>query len=94
MPDLGAFFTSGRVVDLVIALTICEGLFLYWLRRSTGRGLAVLDIIGNLAAGIFLMLALRAALVGDGWPAIALFLSLALIAHLWDLIRRWRSARA
>jgi len=91
MPDLGALFVSGRVVDLVIALTIIEGLLLFWLKRRTGRGLRPLDIVGNLAAGIFLMLALRAALVGDGWPTIAACLSLALIAHLGDLWRRWRA---
>jgi hypothetical protein len=92
MPDLDALFASGRVVDLVIFLTICEGLLLVWLRRRTGRGLSFIDIAGNLAAGVCLMLALRAALVGDGWPAIALFLLLALIAHLADLRRRWRAA--
>jgi hypothetical protein len=91
MPDLGALFASGRAVDLVIALTICEGLLLAWLRRRTGRGLTPLDILGNLAAGVFLMLALRAALTGEAWPAIALFLFLALLAHLADLWRRWRA---
>lgn len=93
MPDLGALFSSGRAVDLVIVLTIAEGLFLAWLRRRTGRGLSLKDIIGNLAAGVCLMLALRAALTSEGWPAIALFLFLALLAHLADLWRRWRAAR-
>ena len=92
MPDLGALFASGRVVDLVIFLTICEGLILVWLRRRTGRGLSLADIVGNLAAGVFLMLALRAALTGEAWTAIALFLILALVAHLADLRRRWRAA--
>ncbi len=92
MLDLGALFANGRVVDLVIILTICEGGFLVWLRRRTGRGLSFADVVGNLAAGVFLMLALRSALVGDDWRVIAICLALALVAHLGDLSRRWRSS--
>jgi hypothetical protein len=43
-------------------------------------------------AGIALLLAVRAALIGLAWPAIALLLFLALIAHLVDLARRWTTA--
>jgi hypothetical protein len=93
MSDIGALFASGRVVDLIIALTICEGLLLGWLHRRTGRGLSLLDLLGNLAAGLFLMLALRAALTSQSWPVISLFLMLALVAHLVDLQRRWRASR-
>jgi hypothetical protein len=89
-PDLDALFANGRVVDLVIALTVCEGLFLAWLRRRSGKGLTLSDVVGNLAAGIFLMLALRAALLREPSENIAVWLVAALIAHLADLYRRWR----
>ena len=88
--DLDALFANGRVVDLVIALTVCEGLFLVWLRRRSGKGLALADVMGNLGAGIFLMLALRAALLREASENISVWLVAALIAHLADLYRRWR----
>ena len=48
-------------------------------------------MLAHLAAGGFLMLALRAALVGSGAVTIALCLTGALIAHLLDLALRLRS---
>ena len=52
--------------------------------------LAAGDLVGLLLAGAFLLLALRAALTGAPWPSIAIWLLAALIAHLADLVRRWR----
>jgi hypothetical protein len=43
-----------------------------------------------LLPGLFLLLALRAALVGEAWTRIAMLLALALVAHLGDLWRRMR----
>lgn len=82
-------FTTGRIVDLIVALTVVEWLALAAYHRSTGRGIAALDLLGNLLAGVFLLLALRGALLGAGWGWIGLALAAALIAHLSDLGRRW-----
>ena len=82
-------FTTGRIVDLIVALTVVEWLALAAYHRSTGRGIAPLDLLGNLLAGAFLLLALRGALLGAGWGWIGLALAAALIAHLSDLGRRW-----
>lgn len=82
-------FTTGRIVDLIVALTVVEWLALAAYHRSTGRGIAPLDLLGNLLAGVFLLLALRGALLGAGWGWIGLALTAALIAHLSDLGRRW-----
>ena len=87
---MSALFASGRIVDLVLAFTVIEGLLLLALHRRTGRGLAPADLLGNLAAGISLMLALRAALVGAWWGWIGLCLAASLVAHVADLHRRWR----
>jgi hypothetical protein len=81
---------SGRIVDLILGFMVLEGLVLAVWHRRTGRGLAPLDVLANVLAGACLLLALRAALVGAAWFWIALALSAALFAHLFDLVRRWR----
>ena len=58
----------------------------YW----TGRGIAAVPLLSNIGAGVSLMLALRAQLIGDGWMAVAGFLVLSLVFHIADLVLRWR----
>jgi len=87
---MSGLFASGRIVDLILAFTLLEGLVLAALYRKTGRGVAPADLLGNLASGISLMLALRGALVGAWWGWIGLCLAGSLVAHLVDLRRRWR----
>lgn len=89
---MAEFFSSARVVDCIIVLMVLEAVVLVVWRRRSGRGMAGLDVIVSLLAGAFLLLALRAALLGSGYLAIAACLSAALVAHLIDLRRRWRSA--
>lgn len=83
------FITSGRILDVVIAMTLLEGLALVIYRHVTGRGLRGTDVIGLLAAGACLALAFRLFTLGAGWIWIALCLTGALLAHLADLARRW-----
>jgi hypothetical protein len=83
-------FASGLVADLILALVAVEALLLLAYRRRTGRGPAPADLVLNLLAGAFLVLALRFALVGAGGAWIAACLGAALVAHLADLRRRWR----
>lgn len=82
---MSAWFESGRAVDLVLFVLAVEAGAIAWLggaRRAT--------LLGALVPGLFLLLALRAALTGAPWQAVALFLALALPAHLLDLGRRLR----
>jgi hypothetical protein len=51
--------------------------------RYRGIGLMLLP-------GIFLLVALRAALAGAAWPWVPSALTAALVAHLLDLRQRWR----
>ena len=88
MTDL---FASGRIVDIVLAITAIEAALLIAYHRRTGRGPAPKDVVGMLLAGACLMLALREALVGAEWRWIALWLAAAFVAHLNDLRRRWPS---
>jgi hypothetical protein len=84
------WFASGRIVDAILGFMVAEAVVLAWLYRRTGRGIAPLDLVVSLLAGVFLLLALRAALVGAAWPTVALWLAAALVAHVADLARRWR----
>ena len=83
------FIASGRVLDLVIAMTLLEAIVLVSYHRITGRGPQPLDAVGLLAAGAFLALAFRLHTLEAGWIWIALCLSGALVTHLADLARRW-----
>ncbi len=87
---MAELFASGRLVDLILLLVVLEAaaLLLYWHRA--GRGVAAFDLLPNLCAGAFLLLALRAALTGGGWMLACSCLAAAGLAHLADLYRRWR----
>jgi hypothetical protein len=90
---MAELFASGRLVDLILVVVVLEaaGLLLLW--RSARRGIAPLDLLPNLCAGGFLLLALRAALSGGGWVMASGCLAAAGLAHLIDLYRRWRGER-
>jgi hypothetical protein len=88
---LSAVFGSGLVADLLLGFMLVEAVSLFAYHRRTGHGLAPVDLACSLAAGAFLVLALRAALTDAWWGWIALALTGALGAHLTDLARRWKS---
>ena len=88
---MGEWYASGRMVEIIFALMLLEGAALIVWRRIAGSGIPTLDLIVNFAAGGFLLLALRSALVRDEWTMIALWLTGALVAHVVDLRRRWRA---
>jgi hypothetical protein len=87
---MAELFASGRLVDLILILVVVEGtaLMLYW--RRFGGGVSPFDLLPNLCAGAFLLLAMRAALTGGGWMVASGCLAAAGLAHLADLYRRWR----
>ncbi|WP_153114715.1 hypothetical protein [Rhodocyclus tenuis] len=81
---------DGRIADLLLVLLVAEGLLLIVWRRLTRRGPALADLLINLGAGASLILALRVALSGADPLLLAGCLSLALLTHVADLVRRWR----
>jgi hypothetical protein len=87
---MAELFASGRLVDLILVLTAIEAacLIVYW--RSRRRGIAPIDLLPNLFAGAFLLIALRLALGGAGWQLCCGSLAAAGLAHIFDLVRRWR----
>ncbi len=81
------------IVDLILCVMAAEAVLLVLLRLRSGRGLPVREIVTTLAAGLCLLLALRAALQGAGEVAVTLWLAAAGIAHLLDIVVRWPPAR-
>ncbi len=89
---MSALFADGRIIDAILVLVALEALALVAFARRTGR-VAPAAILANLLAGASLMLALRLALAGTGWPWIGLALMAALVAHLADLRQRFAVPR-
>lgn len=89
---MAAWFSSGRIIDVILVLVALEAFLLLVLRLRTGRGPAPLPLLYNLAAGAALMLALRTALVGADWQIVAFWMLMSLAAHLGDLVSRLRDS--
>ena len=88
MADL---FSSGRLVDFILGVVVLEAAALLWYWARARRGIAPLDLLPNLCAGVFLLLALRTTLAGGGWMIASFCLAAAGLAHLTDVYRRWRN---
>jgi len=85
-----ALFTSGVLLDLLLAAVLVQGTALVAYAALTGRGVPPASLAATLASGWFLLLALRTALAGAWWGWTGLALIAALVAHLIDLRLRWR----
>ena len=84
--------SSGRIVDIMLAVVVVEWLALGTWRRIRGTGLGFLGATMMLVPGTLLMLALRGALTGASWQWIAAVLVASLFAHLTDMVIRIRHA--
>lgn len=94
MSWLESFVGGGAAIDLVLAVVAAEAVLLSAYRVLTGGGLSLLSICSLLLPGVFLLLALKAALVNAGTTTLAICLVAALLAHMADLARRFeKSAR-
>jgi len=88
---LAEFFSSGRAIDVILAVMAIETLLLLIYRRRSRSGPTAAQIVSNLASGAMIMLAVRSALTHSGWELTAMFLLGAFAAHLFDLALRLRS---
>src|SRR3954471_18869608 len=91
---MARLFVSPHLVDLVLAFTLAEAVFLIWRNAAKGeapprRAIPALSVIVMLLPGICLMVGLRAALAGVAWPWLPVALLASLIAHVADVQRRW-----
>lgn len=78
-----AFFASGHAVDVVLVVIALEAAWLIGTRRM--RPWPALLVLGP---GVFILLGVRAALVGADWWWISLALFASFPLHLLDLKRR------
>ena len=79
---LQAFFDSGYAADAVLLVLAAEA---YWLSR---RGWSWSRIAQALGPAVFIVLAVRAALVGAAWYWVALALAASFPLHLLDVRHR------
>ncbi len=85
MESLSAFFASGHAVDLVLVVIAIEAIWLTATRR-----MSIWSAVLVLGPGVFILLGVRAALVGANWWWISLALLASFPLHLLDLHRRIR----
>lgn len=90
---MAEWFESGRIVEWIVAGMVLEALAFAAL-AARRRDVPLAGLTLNLAAGACLLLALRAVLAGAAWTGAAAWLSLALVAHVGDLIVRFSGARS
>jgi hypothetical protein len=90
---VASLVATGGVAYLILIFMLLEFIVLTAVYRRTGRGVPPPELAASLAAGIALVFALRASLVGSPWQHIAMWLILALTAHGLYVVLRWGSHR-
>jgi hypothetical protein len=86
---VASLFETGRITEVVLLVMVAELAGLVWLARRGVIAARVVDLAVSLGAGAALVMAVRAALVDEPWQVVALWLLVALAAHLSDLNRRF-----
>jgi hypothetical protein len=86
---MAGFPLDDRFLDVIVGFLALEAIALIAARILVGHNLSIVGALANCSAGACLLLALRAAIIGDASPAIALLLGTSLVAHLADLAARW-----
>jgi len=87
---MAELFASGRIVDCIAGLMLLEFIALTLVRKTAGRGIGLVAELGaSFGAGLALLLALRAALIGLAWQLVSMWLIAALLAHMLYLKLRW-----
>ncbi|WP_174377472.1 hypothetical protein [Sphingomonas jaspsi] len=81
---MSGFFSSGHAVDVVLLVLLVEAIVL------AARGWRVVDVATMLLPAALMLIALRGALTGASWPAMAIPLAASFPIHLADLRRRAR----
>ncbi len=82
-----SIIASGQIGYAIIALTLLEIAILAAYRRLTGKGPTLPEILPNILAGDFILLAWPLSSIHWTWSAVCLLG--ALIAHSTDMLRRW-----
>ena len=83
---------DGRIIEVILALMILEAAVLVAWYKLKGQGVAPVGLVVNLLAGMFLLLAVLAALQNASYWTLGLCLMAALLAHVADLAMRWNNS--
>lgn len=83
---MAAVNLAALAVDAALVVIVVESVFVVMRRHRAAFGKPIAAVLANLAAGLCLMLALRAAVAGAGWPWIVAGLALSGVAHVGDWI--------
>ncbi len=81
---------AGTLVDLVLVVLVVETFVLGLAGRRFPRLPKFRRLLPNLAAGLFLVMALRTFVHGGALASVGLFLALGGVAHVFDLRSRMR----
>jgi len=87
---MAQLLTGTGLIDVVIVATLFEWAALAALWQQRRRGVQPGMLAWMLLPGLCLMFAMRAVLLGAPWYWLALLLTCAGLAHLFDLRGRWR----
>lgn len=90
--DFSDLVAGGLIGDIALGAIVAEAALLVLLWRRAAP-LVPKAHLANLISGLFLILALRAALTGSAPVAIVAFLSGSFLAHIADVALRWRHGR-
>lgn len=86
---MSGFFSSGHVVDLILIVMAAEAAWLLTRKARFGRDrMSAVEVALAFLPGVCLLIALRVALTGGGWPWVAMALTASFPFHLLDLARR------
>ena len=85
-----ALLLSGMPLDGILCLIVIEGIVIIVAHRYNPARPSPQTLIPNLVSGAALMLGIRLALSQAAWFWLALCLSCSLLAHLTDLVLRYR----
>jgi hypothetical protein len=86
---MAGWVANGGVIEFILALTVLEVLGIVGLRRVGVTRLTVGQVLPNVLAGDFLLLAWLCDLRGVGGGVTAVCLLGALVSHMTDLVLRW-----
>ena len=86
--DIGSFFTSGRVLDVILVGMAVEVLAVSYVLWRGNQGAGVVAYVTSLLWGASLVLALGAALTKAGWLYVAIYLVTSLLAHVAEIALR------
>ena len=86
--DIESYFTSGRVVDVILVGMAVEVLAVSYVLWRCNQGAGVVAYVASLLSGASLVLALGAALTKAGWLYVAMYLGTSLLAHVADIALR------